>query len=112
MSNEHYHDIMKRYMFPPGGGEWPDPLDDNTKRNFDMLYKEIVLHWVDTEFKQAAEEDALIEDASRALAASMESGGSSMDNVKTLISHFTLMLTLQHRLDIIDAFVEDQKSDH
>lgn len=112
MNNEHYHDIMKRYMFPPEGGDWADPLDDVMKRNFDMLYKELVLHWVDTEFTQAVTEDARIEASSRALSASSDAGGSTMDNVKTLIRHFTLMLTRQHRQDIVDAIVEDIKGDH
>lgn len=100
--SEHYHEIMKRYMHPPDGSEWPDPLDENSKLNFAMLYKEIVLHWVDNEFKQASTRDDLVEAAANALAVVTDAGGTSMDSVKTMIRYFTLKLTEQHRRDVVD----------
>lgn len=111
MSSEHYHDIMKRYMFHPDGGPWPEPLEENMKRNFDMLYREIVLHWVDTEFKQAATENARVQAAAEALAVHSDAGGSTMDNVKALIRYFVLELTRPLRQGIVDAFVKELKSE-
>jgi len=110
MTSEHYHDIMKRYMFHPDGGPWPEPMEEDMKRNFDLLYKEIVLHWVDNEFKQAATEDERVQAAANALAVSSDAGGSTMDNVKTLIRYFVLELTRQHRQDVVDAYYEEVKS--
>jgi hypothetical protein len=106
--SEHYHEIMKRYMFPPDGGEWPDPLDENSKSNFDTLYKEIVLHWVDNEFDQASKKDELVEAAANALAVVTDAGGTSMDSVKTMIRYFTLKLTEQHRRDVVNKILSDR----
>ena len=105
MSSEHYYDIMKRYMFHPDG-EWPEPLDGGMKHNFDMLYKEIVLHWVDNEFKQAVLDDRQVMGAVSVVPVSLERGDSQLHSIRALIGSFTLELTRQHRQDIVDAFME------
>lgn len=107
MSSEHYHDIMKRYMFHPDGGPWPEPMEEDMKRNFDLLYKEIVLHWVDNEFKQAVLDDRQVMGAASVVPVSLERGDSKIQSIRALIGSFTLELTRQHRQDVVDAFVKE-----
>ncbi len=110
MTSEHYHDIMKRYMFHPDGGEWPEPMEEDMKRNFDLLYKEIVLHWVDNEFKQAVLDDTQVMGAVSVVPVSLERGDSQLHSIRALIGSFTLELTKPHRQDVVDAYFEEVKS--